>query len=73
MNDANQSKKPVPNGSFFQSIKMIAWAFLGIRKNSDSQEDTAKINPFHIIVVGLVGVVILVVSLIVLVGWVVGK
>ena len=73
MTEANKSKKPGSSGSFFQSIKMIAWAFLGIRKNSDSQEDTAKINPFHIIVVGLVGVVILVISLIVMVGWVVGK
>lgn len=73
MSDANKSKKSVVTGSFFQSIKMIAWAFFGIRKNSDSQEDTAKINPFHVIVVGLVGVVILVVGLITLVGWVVGK
>lgn len=50
---------------------MIAWAFLGIRKKSDSQEDSARINPFHIIIVGLVGVILLVSALIFFVGWVV--
>lgn len=59
--------------SFWRSIKMVAWSFLGIRKNSESQEDTARVNPFHIIVVGIAGAIMLVVSLIVLVNWVVAK
>lgn len=59
--------------SFWRSVKMVAWSFLGIRKRSESQEDMARVNPFHIIVVGIAGVVILVVGLIVLVNWVVAK
>jgi hypothetical protein len=59
--------------SFWRSIKMVAWSFLGIRKNSESQEDTARVNPFHIIVVGIAGAILLVVSLIVLVNWIVAK
>ena len=31
--------------------------FFGVRKNSDYQEDIAKLNPLHIIAVGLVAVV----------------
>lgn len=71
MNENNNTSKSKVAHSFWQSIKMIAWAFFGIRKKSDSQEDTARINPFHIIVVGLVGVILLVAALIFFVGWVV--
>jgi len=59
--------------SFWRSIKMVGWSFFGIRKSSESQEDMARVNPFHIIVVGIAGAVIFVVGLIVLVNWVVSK
>ncbi len=61
------------NTSFWRSIRMVGWSFFGIRKNSESQEDTARVNPFHIIVVGLAGAMIFVVGLILLVNWVVAK
>jgi len=54
-----------------RSIKTVAWAFLGIRKNSEYQQDLGKVSPFHIIVVALVGVALFVGGLIVLVNWVV--
>jgi hypothetical protein len=52
---------------------MVGWSFFGIRKGSESKEDVARVNPFHIIVVGIAGAVILVIGLIVLVNWVVAK
>jgi hypothetical protein len=61
------------SSSFWRSIRMVSWSFFGIRKNSESQEDTARVNPFHIIVVGIAGAVIFVVALILLVNWVVAK
>lgn len=61
------------NSSFWRSIRMVGWSFFGIRKNSESQEDTARVNPFHIIVVGIAGAIIFVVGLILLVNWVVAK
>ena len=57
--------------SFLRTVKMVLWGFLGIRKSSEWQEDAQKTNPFHIIVVGLVGVILLIVGLMVLVKWVV--
>jgi len=57
--------------SFLRTVKMVLWGFLGIRKGSEWQEDAQKTNPFHIIVVGLVGVILLIVGLMVLVKWVV--
>lgn len=58
-------------GSVLQTAKAVAWAFLGIRKNSDYQQDLGKLNPFHIIAVALVAVALMVAGLIALVHWVV--
>ena len=58
-------------GSLSQTVKAVAWAFLGIRKNSDYQSDMDKLNPFHLIAVALVGVALFVGGLIALVHWIV--
>jgi hypothetical protein len=58
-------------GSFLGTIKAVAWSFFGIRKNSDYQNDLAKLNPLHIIAVAIVMVMLMVAGLIVLVNWVV--
>lgn len=59
--------------SIGHSVKMVAWSFLGIRRNSGFQDDMAKVSPFHVIAVGIAGAFIFVVGLIVLVNWVVAK
>ena len=51
----------------------MAWSFLGVRSKSGYQEDLARVNPLHVVAVGLVGVLLLVVGLVVLVNWVVAK
>mgnify|MGYP003382304015 CR=1 FL=1 len=53
------------------TVKAVAWAFLGIRKNSEYQQDLGKLNPFAIIATALVGVALFVVALIAVVNWVV--
>lgn len=57
--------------SFLRSIKLVAWSFLGIRSKSAYQEDLSKVNPIHVLVVALVGVLLLIAGLISLVNWVV--
>ncbi len=61
------------SSSFWRSIRVVSWSFFGIRKGSESQQDTASVNPFHIIVAGIAGAVFFVIGLIVLVNWVVAK
>lgn len=61
----------MPAKSFFRTLKMVGWSFLGIRKNSEYQQDLASVNPLHVILVALGGVLILVVGLVLLVNWVV--
>jgi hypothetical protein len=62
-----------PKASFFRSVKMVAWSFLGLRKNSEYKDDLAQVSPVHVIIAGLVGVMLMVVGLIVLVKWVVAS
>ena len=57
--------------SLLRSMKAVAWSFIGIRKNSEYQEDLGKVSPVHVIVVALVAVAIFVGSLIALVNWIV--
>lgn len=73
MSEPGHRTKPVASGSFFRTIKMVAWSLLGIRKNSELEKDAAQVSPIHIIVVGVVTIIILVVGLIVLVNVVVAK
>ncbi|MDD0839690.1 DUF2970 domain-containing protein [Curvibacter sp. HBC61] len=67
----SQQQSPARKGSLLRTVKAVAWSFIGIRKNSDYQEDTAKLNIFHIIAVGLAGAMLFVLALVALVNWVV--
>lgn len=59
--------------NLLRTVKAVAWSFVGIRKNSGFQEDVGKLNPVHVIAVGIAGALLFVVGLIVLVNWVVAK
>ena len=57
--------------SLLRTVKTVLWSFIGIRKKSAYEEDLGQANPFHIIGVALVAVVLFVVALVTLVNWVV--
>ena len=58
-------------GSLLGTVKAVGWSFFGVRKNSAYQDDLARLNPLHIIVVAFVGVIVFVGGLILLVRYVV--
>ena len=60
-------------GSIWRTIKAVSWSFVGLRARGDYEKDVEQLNPVHIVIVGLVGVLVFVGSLIVLATWVVGK
>ena len=64
---------PQAKASFLRTVQAVLWSFAGMRKASASQEDMAKLNPFHIIAVAIGLVVVMVVGLIVFVNWVVSQ
>lgn len=59
--------------SFWRSIKLVAWSFFGVRSNQGYRDDLAKVNPLHVVLVGLVAAVLLVIGLISLAKWVVAS
>lgn len=72
MNPDNSSESAVQRkGSLLRTVRAVAWSLIGLRKGSEYQQDLEKINPLHIIVVGLLAIFLLVVALIAVVNWVV--
>ena len=60
-------------GSIWRTIKAVSWSFVGLRSRGDYEQDIAQLNPVHIVIVALAGVLVFVGSLILLATWVVGK
>lgn len=56
-------------GSWLRTVQAVAWSFVGLRRGSEFQEDTQKLNPIHVIVVGLAGAAVFVTSLVLFVRW----
>lgn len=57
--------------SLWRSFNAVAWGFLGVRGSSGSRADGAKLNPFHLIGVGILAALLFVLFLMVLVNWIV--
>ncbi len=55
--------------SVWRTVVSIAWAFFGVRKGADYEEDIKNLNIFHIIFVGLAGGFALVITLMLLAKW----
>ena len=60
-------------GSILRTVKAVLWSFVGLRARGDYEKDVAQLNPVHIVIVALVGVVFFVGSLILLATWVASK
>ena len=63
--------KPSSGQALWQSVVAVLWSFLGIRRRSGFEQDTQKLNPFVVVVVGLAIALMFVLGLIALVNWVV--
>ena len=64
-------KPPVSKTAWWRTIQAVLWSFVGLRQNSESQQDIEKLNPFHIIGVAIGAALLFVLGLIALVNWVV--
>ncbi|SNS19831.1 Protein of unknown function [Noviherbaspirillum humi] len=59
--------------SFGATVKAVFWSFFGVRKRSDYEKDAQQLNPVHVIIAGLIGAAIFIVTLLVIVNSVVSK
>lgn len=68
--------KPAPHHrkpAFWVTLRAVLWAFLGVRRKSDYQQDIDRLNPLHLMAVGVVAALLFVVGLMFFVNWVVAK
>ncbi len=59
--------------SFSATAKAVFWSFFGVRKKSDYENDAAQLNPLHVIIAGVIGVLIFIAMLVLIVRIVVAK
>jgi hypothetical protein len=59
--------------SFLQTMRAVAWSFLGIRKRAGFEQDLQRLNPKHVVIAGVLGAAVFVAVLLVLVSWVVNS
>ena len=71
MSDLRQAS--LRRGSLLQTLRAVAWSFLGIRRSDGYAQDVSKLNPVHVIIAGVVGGLLFVLALVLLVRWVVGN
>ena len=69
-----ESKSPTERkASFGKTMKAVMWSFFGIRKKSEYEKDAAQLNPVHVLIAGVIGVVIFIATLLTIVHFVVAK
>jgi len=61
------SRPPAPEASFLQIVFAVWSSFFGVRKRSDHDAIARSIRPQHLIVAGLVGALMLILTLVVVV------
>jgi hypothetical protein len=59
--------------SFGATMKAVFWSFFGVRKRKDYEHDAAHLNPVHVIIAALIGVLLFIGALITVVKIAVSK
>nr|WP_314627407.1 DUF2970 domain-containing protein [uncultured Janthinobacterium sp.] len=57
--------------SFLYSLRAVVWSFTGLRRKSDFDTDSARLNPVHVVIAGFLAVACLIGILISIVKFVV--
>lgn len=57
---------------FLTTLRAVLWSFFGVRRGKDHHNDMARLNPLHVVVVGVLAAAGFVFTLIMVVKLVVG-
>jgi hypothetical protein len=66
-------KQPPRKASFGATMKAVFWSFFGVRKRKDYEHDAAHLNPVHLIIAAMIGLLVFIGVLITVVKIVVSK
>ena len=56
-----------------QVAKAVFWSFFGVRRRAEHEKDLAQIKPVQVVIAGLIGAAIFVLSLVMLVKFIIGR
>lgn len=59
--------QPQPKAGMLRIAKAVFWSFFGIRRKSDSHDDALTIRPHQVIIAGLIGAALFVLTLVLVV------
>ena len=59
--------------SLLQTLRAVAWSFFGVRRSADYERDVSQLNPVHVVIAGIAGAALFVLTLVLLVNWVVSS
>ncbi len=59
--------------SLIQVVRAVFWSFLGIRKRAAHERDSVQLTPVQVMVAGLIGAALLVVTLVLVVKLIISK
>ena len=51
------------SGSHWQAAKAVFWSFFGVRKKSHYEHDAVHLSPVQVIVIGLIGALLFILTL----------
>jgi hypothetical protein len=71
----DEEQQPAPDAkhsaSVLQTINAVFWAFFGVRRGRDYERDAARLNPLHVVIAGVLGAAVFVLTLLFIVRQVV--
>ena len=67
--DMAQENKPA-GATPLQVAKAVFWSFFGIRRRAEYEKDAVRIKPVQVIVAGIIGAIIFVLTLVLLVHFI---
>ena len=66
---AREAQKPL-KATPLQVAKAVFWSFFGIRRRAEYEKDAVSLTPLQVVVAGIIGALILVLSLVTLVHFI---
>ena len=68
--EMTDAQKPA-SATLPQVIKAVFWSFLGIRRRAAYEKDAVTLKPAQVIIAGIIGAILLVLSLVTLVHFII--
>ncbi len=54
-------------GGFIATVVAVLWSFVGLRRRSGYEQDSARLKPVHLIVAGVIGGIVFVLTIVLVV------